>query len=312
MPALLLVAPGVLLVGLFLLAWTQTHHAVVKSHTESGGYLATLRAWFSFGGNPVARLFVAVANFAVSRFAHTYVVHVTRFFTGVNLLIRSSSKAQADAAVETASAVERMRGVVIPREVNRKVAPVRATAKAAHREAAKADQRANSVGTALDHYKARTNPQIRHATHAVDVTLPHDIADLRARNKALERARAKDAGAIQDLEHGATKTWEWIRSHPLGFATTAFAGAVAVALGRMGLGGLRCKNFTNLLRNYGCGLGTLLARLLPLAVLLTLAFDFQDFCKAANIVATGIGDAVAGIEGQFNVSLPPLPPPNSV
>ena len=78
---------------------------------------------------------------------------------------------------------------------------------------------------------------------------------------------------------------------------------------RIGLGGLRCRNFTNLLKHYGCGLGTLLGRLLPLAVFLTIAFDFEGFVKASRLVAVELGGAVQKIEGQFDPHLPPLPPP---
>ena len=295
---LLLVAPGVLLIGLFLLAWTQTHHVIVKSHGESGGFLAALKAQFTLGGNSLVRYFTTLANFVVSRVGHTYVVHVTRFFTGLNLLIRESSKAQADVAVETANAVERITGHVIPREIHKSVAPVRATARAAHREATRAEAHAKSVGTALDHYKARTNPQIRHATHAVDVTLPHDIAGLRARNKALEKARAKDASAIDDLEHGAAKTWEWINSHPLSAVTGLFAGAVAVALARLGYGFLRCRSWRNLGRSLTCNDANVLADLLLAATLVVGTMSLVELAKEEQKI---VGEAAKIVRGFWEV-----------
>lgn len=298
MPALLLVVPGALLVGMFLLAWTQTHHALVKSHAESGSFWSSLKAQFTLGGNSLIRGFVALANFAVSRFGHTYVVHVTRFFTGINLLVRQTAKAQADAAVETANAVERMTGVVVPREIHKAVAPVRATARAAHREAGRAETKAESVGTALDHYKARTNPQLRHATHAVDVTLPHDIAGLRARNKALEKAREKDASAIDDLEHGAAKTWEWINSHPLSAVTGLFAGAVAVALARLGYGFLRCRSWRNLGRSLTCNDANVLGDLLLAATLVVGTMSLVELAREEQKV---VGEAAKIVRGFWEV-----------
>jgi hypothetical protein len=132
---------------------------------------------------------------------------------------------------------------------------------------------------------------------------------VRTREEALSRDQAKLKERTGALEDGALKTWEWIRTHPLTAATGAFAAATAIALQRIGLGNLRCKNFTNLLKQHGCGFGTLLGRLLPLAALLSLGFDFAAFCSAARLVATGIADAVGKIEGAFDVELPPLPPP---
>lgn len=320
MPALLLlldVGAPVVLIGLFLLVFASSSKAVTKPHVEAGGLYGVLQTIIGFAEHPLSsglniaiRLFEAIANFVVSRFAVSYLKSVTRWFTGVNILVRAYTQDQTQLAQATASAIERLRGVIIPEAVGKSAAPVKAQAKAASRAAAHANAHAGQVGHSLDRYKAISNPALRHATHAVDVTLPRDIARVRSREEALSRDQAKLRERTTSLENGATKTWEWIRTHPLTGVTAAFAGAVAIALSRLGLGNLRCSNFTNMLGKWGCGLGTLLDRLLGLAVFLTIAFDFKAFVQAAQFVASGIGQSVAAIEGVFQLSLPPLPPPN--
>lgn len=139
-------------------------------------------------------------------------------------------------------------------------------------------------------------PRIKSLEHTVGGVIAHDLPGLRSADRILFRG-------IDDLR-------KWVHHHTLEAGTLAFAGAVAVALGRLGLGGLRCNNFTNMLKKRGCGLGLLVDRLLELAVFLTIAFDFKLFVDASMLVARGIGDTVAGIEGVFELELPPLPPPN--
>jgi hypothetical protein len=140
-----------------------------------------------------------------------------------------------------------------------------------------------------------TYPRVKHAVNEVDHVIPKDIAGLRSRTKTIE-------GELGRL-------WKAIRANEAALATTAFVGAVALALSRLGMGWLRCNSATQLGKKYGCSLWSHLEQLLPLGILLTVAFDFPAFCKAANVVAIGIGDSVAAIEGTFDPQLEPLPPP---
>jgi hypothetical protein len=140
-----------------------------------------------------------------------------------------------------------------------------------------------------------TYPKVRHAVNEVDHVIPKDIAGLRSRTKTIE-------GELGRL-------WKAIRANEAALATTAFVGAVALALSRLGMGWIRCNNAAQLGKKYGCSLWSHLEQLLPLGILLTVAFDFPAFCKAASVVAAGIGDSVAAIEGTFDPQLEPLPPP---
>lgn len=130
--------------------------------------------------------------------------------------------------------------------------------------------------------------EVKGIDHTVTTTIP----------QAIDYAEGQTAALGQFIKAiPGTKYAEWV------------AGLVAAALAALGFSWLSCKeNPFNNNRNACSMLGDL-GRFLPLLGLLALAFDFPDFVSAARIVATGIGDAVSGIEGQFAVALPPLPEP---
>jgi hypothetical protein len=97
-------------------------------------------------------------------------------------------------------------------------------------------------------------PRIGRIEHELDHVVEHDIAKLRARTRTLEQE--------------ALREYRWLRSKPWLVVSAAFVGAVAIALRRLGLGWLRCRN----VRAAGkaiCGLPVGL-----LEELLTLAFGF--------------------------------------
>ena len=306
MPFAILIVPFFAFAAMFvLLALSQTH-----STTQGTSFWQSLLS--SVTGKQYVQAILGqllkAARAVVSHMAASQLKHFSAYLYGMARLWRetfAAQRAQAQAATAVAGQLER----AIPREAHKAAAPALARAKVADRHATRALTIGHSNTRALGRYRTQTNARLKADAHAIDVTLPRDIAGVSKREEALSRDQAKLRERTTSLENGATKTFEWIRTHPLSVVTGVFAGAVAVALGRMGLGGLRCKNFTNLLRNYGCGLGTLLGRLLPLAVLLGIGFDFPEFVKSARLVASGIGDAVAGIEGTFALELPPLPPP---
>ena len=101
---------------------------------------------------------------------------------------------------------------------------------------------------------------------------PHEvlepsIAGLRARTKA--------------LEHGAVRTFDWIRAHPGTLAATAFAGAVAAALTKLGGGWIRCKNWRSIGKHV-CGLpNALIEALLGLGLAFAVVIDPRKTAEAA-------------------------------
>ena len=306
MPFAILAVPFFVFAAAFvLLGLSQTHSA-----TQGTGFWSSL--WTSlthpFGSTGVIGSLVQAARSVVSRMAASQLKHFAAYLNGMASLWKqtfAAQRAQAQATSAVAAELDR----AIPIEAHKAAAPALARAKVADRHATHGLALGRSNAKALSKFRAQTHARLAHDAHAIDVTLPRDIAGVRRREEALSRDQAKLRERTTSLENGAVDVFKWIMAHPLTAVTGVFAGAVAVALGRLGLGGLRCNNFRGLLNRYGCGFGTLLARLLPLAALLTVAFDFQDFVKASEFVAQGIGDAVGKIEGSFPLALEPLPPP---
>jgi hypothetical protein len=95
--------------------------------------------------------------------------------------------------------------------------------------------------------------------------IEHDLASLRARERA--------------LEDGALNTFRWIKTHPLALASTAFAGAVAIALQRLGGSWIRCNRW-NRIGKQVCGVdANLIEGLLGLTFTALAISDFQELVK---------------------------------
>lgn len=279
--------------ALVLAGLSQTFNA---QHGQSdggfSGFLSGLLANSVVGS--ILGLGQKAARYVVSRFAGAKLSELTAYLHSMAGLWKAefqAMRAEARATADVAQALER----AIPIEAEKAAAPALRLGKWNMKR--------------LTRFEAQTKPAIKRLSVAVDVTLPRDIAGVRQREEALSRDQAKLRERTSSLENGAVRAFDWIRTHPLSAVTGVFAGAVAVALGRLGLGGLNCRN--NPFRNNpnACGLWSVLGRVLGLATFLTAAFDFPAFVDAAEVVAAGIGDVVASIEGTFELALPPLPAP---
>lgn len=99
---------------------------------------------------------------------------------------------------------------------------------------------------------ADVQPQLKHLQNELDTAGKKEATDI-------ANTRAAADSAISDL-------WAWLAGVGSIPVSLTFADAIAVALGTLGLGGLRCSNFKNLLSKFGCGLGTLLNDLLGLMI----------------------------------------------
>lgn len=91
----------------------------------------------------------------------------------------------------------------------------------------------------LANFEKWAHTQVRSFSTAIDVTIPKEFKGIRSR--------------LRSLEDGAIGTFKWIRTHPASVATGVFASAVAIALGRLGAGWVRCSNW-NKLGRAGCRL----------------------------------------------------------
>lgn len=125
-----------------------------------------------------------------------------------------------------------------------------------------------------------------HVAHKTAVAIPGQVA----REWDIPKLREQ----VRGLEDGALDTWKWIRSHPLSLATAAFAGAVAVALQRIGASWIRCSNWKNI-GKVGCGLETdaltgLLGALFTVEAIANLRTLVELAQETEHAVAAGIQD----------------------
>jgi len=130
--------------------------------------------------------------------------------------------------------------------------------------------------------------------------------DLRIRIKALEKeyTRLRDTvipnvrGIAQEAEQGVTDLRKWVTDNVPLVGTAAFAGAVAWALGHLGLSWLRCNsNPFNRSKN-PCGLWSELDDLLGLAVLTVGALEFETLVRTAQSLTD---EAVQDFEDVFGL-----------
>jgi hypothetical protein len=289
MPVLIEAVPlFVVLSALVLLGLSQSHSSV-----RGGGGLAGFAAWaYSHTIGATFNLLAAAERWIISKVAASQLRLVAAWFSALAVLWHTYFVAVGEAGEAVAGAVTAL-DHALPRVIRREVAPVRRLAHGAARkaEAAAADARANA--RTLERFRAHTNARLRADAHALDVTLPHDIAGLRRRARAIEDEQTKQGGAIADIEHGAADTWDWIKSHPLGAVTGAFAGAVAIALARLGFGFLRCRSWQKLGRSIRCNDANILGDLLALATgVLASQISLEEFIRAGQAIEGEAIDAL--------------------
>ena len=108
-------------------------------------------------------------------------------------------------------------------------------------------------------------PRIRTIEHELDHVFTPELRVLRRR--------------VNALEDGAIEAFKWIRAHPLSLGATAFAGAVAIALQRLGGSWIRCSNW-NRIGKRACGFpANDVEGLLALFATTAVIADFHDLVK---------------------------------
>jgi len=177
---------------------------------------------------------------------------------------------------------------------------------------------------------------IEHRVRVIEREIAQGIgSDVLPRIKTLEREVANVEGKVIPAIEGAetalandvTALGEYIRANYLSSATDAVTAAVAVALGALGLGGLRCNTLLRSLTNRGCGLWQGLEDLLGLlidAIALTHLCDLPTWIE--ELFSPLLGDLTSLISSaanslcaqanpkwaKFSVTPGPQPPPQSL
>lgn len=138
--------------------------------------------------------------------------------------------------------------------------------------------------------------------------------------RALEGDVAAIPGDIANAE-------DWVSKNFVTLSKAGLVAAVTAALGFMGLGGLSCNNFKNLLSKYACGLGSLLDGLLGLMIA---GIALEAVCDFLPLIEEAFGAVVGPIThmltevplgsceqepaswSQLHVAAGPLPPAQSL
>ena len=266
---------AVVLIGLSQAAASQ------RGTGSTGGFydFITGRAYLHAVGDFAGRF----ARWIVSHFAAGQLVMLARWFGHMAVLTSGVFTANPAALEALVHAIERVMHRGDPRARHKAATANRHAIHATH-VGTHANVHARSVGHALDRYKGRTNPQIRHLVHETTVALPRDIARVKHRERWAERQLWKVRDRVKGLEDGARKTWDWITDHPFSATTAAFAGAVAVALGRLGLDAIRCPSLKNMYGKRGCGMWDDLDALLGLVATAVVAANFEELVRLAQSV----------------------------
>jgi hypothetical protein len=176
-----------------------------------------------------------------------------------------------------AYSVERLATVVLPRELHRVTRPI-------SRKASKALAGALAAGLAVRHlrhyverlYTHTIRPAIRHAEHAIDVTIPRDLGRIRSRIRDAERS----------ITHPSTR---WLRRTAAAMWGAALLGLMVRTLARR-FPWLFCRKVKNVGGRI-CGLDPgLLESLLLDTVLITGTVSVVAFARELQAIE---GEAVS-------------------
>lgn len=156
--------------------------------------------------------------------------------------------------------------------------------------------------------------RVKQLEHDLTRGIGHDLRlSLKADEKALHHLEHKVIpsirGDVATVEGEVGNLFDWIKGKADIIGVGSFALAVSAALAALGLDWLKCNELGNVTKKRGCGMWSQLDKLLGLAGLLAVGFDFKEFVDAASEVAGGIGTFVGDLEAPFVGELPQLPPP---
>lgn len=159
---------------------------------------------------------------------------------------------------------------------------------------------AHSIGKRLGHFERELHG-IEHGVKDLSRYTHHVInkdvlPEIRSLDRELTHIESQVIPGIRSIantaENDVTALQKWITENVPLLGTTALVGAIAWALGQLGLGNLTCKNFRNLLGKWGCGLGSLLDGLLGLVVS---ALALENVCTLLPILESAFGDVVGPV-----------------
>jgi hypothetical protein len=255
-----------LLIPFFAFAAAIVLIGLSQSHTAAHGSASVSGFWQFLSSGLLKTLLGQIAQagrWVVAHFAAAQLNLLSRWLMGMGTLTLGWFGVNAAFAEAMVAALERVEHRGDPK-ARAKAAGAATAATAAAKVAHKGVRLGHSNAADLHHFQTKTDARIRPLHHATTVVLPRDIGRIKANEKDLEQAINDLKGRARVIERGAIKTFEWLRAHPYSAAMGVFSGVVAVALGRLGYGFLRCNNWRNLGKRMTCGMGAWILKSLEL------------------------------------------------
>jgi len=305
--------PPLILLTAFLLAYGL--HYNVKPFVQ--GFVDAIKRVV-----PIVNPIAAIIGWPLAKIGQALLAPLNDFVTGTDAhvglsfhqlarLVRRTYAEVAALSQTTALLAKALTGAATSRDLGTlwHALTVRAQAIAHQLDVLRANVRTTAVGLA-HRIDGAVLPRVRGIEHELDHVIEPDIAGLRKRTRTLEEE--------------ALRTFRWFKVHKWLATEAAFAGAVALALSRLGAGWIRCGNVRKVGRTL-CGLpGNLLNDLLALVtdfLVLTnicqaipwLEVAFSDVAAPliGELTKAGAGLCAAGSSPPSELTVPPLSLPDS-
>jgi hypothetical protein len=276
-----IVAGALILLMLAMLAKVWLEPLLASTATRRGGGILRIldipgRAIRSIAGSA----FSAVTH-SISVAASHRMGTLARWFHAAGSLVLGTSWAVAHFAGDMAWSIERLATVVLPREIGRATRPISRRATRALAGALAAGLAVRHLRRHLDRLYAHTiRPAIRHATHAVDVTLPRELGRIRTGLRRVEH----------EITHPSTR---WLRRTAAAMWGAALLGLMVRTLARR-FPWLFCRKVKNV-GNRLCGLDSdLLSSLLLDTVLIAGTVSVVQFARELQAIEGEAVDLLAG------------------
>ena len=247
---------------------------------------------------PIVNPIAAIIGWPLAKIGQALLAPLNDFVTGTDAhvglsfhqlarLVRRTYAEVAALSQTTALLAKALTGAATSRDLGTlwHALTVRAQAIAHQLDVLRANVKTTAVGLA-HRIDGAVLPRVRGLEHELDHVIDPEIAGLRKRTRTLEEE--------------ALRTFRWFKVHKWLATEAAFAGAVALALSRLGAGWIRCSSARSFFKNRGCGVWHLFDDLLGL---------LADAIVLANIcdVLPFIEDAFGAIEGPLVSFLTEIP-----
>lgn len=282
-----LVALAPLLVGMLAFGILSANYYHSQAHAE--GFWHNLKWYFSTIGGllpRVASLFNQIISNWMSQAVQAVDAHVATSFHYIANEVRAASDTMLNFSAFALTIAQFVTGQVSWSTVSAALKQLRGEIRAAEHQAQVAAE------AAIRQEKAAVR-SVAQGVYPRLGSLERDVTQVIPREIASARELAKDAA------DAAIHSAKWLKAHEKSLAATTFAGAVAWALGHLGLGWLRCRSNPFTRNKDACNwlgwLGNILGIFATLALAAFSVLKPQDLAEAAVAAVDTIEPLLAEI-----------------